>query len=149
MNATERARLWRAANPERYRATAKAYRARTREKRAAYMRAYVEENRERHYARNRAWNKANPGPKSAARRRGQAAKLQRTPRWLTDADHASMRGQYAMAALMTKLVGVPYHVDHIVPLRGAAASGLHVPANLRVIRGAENMRKGNRVEVAA
>lgn len=74
----------------------------------------------------------------------QAAKINRTPKWITEADRESMRGQYAMAALMSQLVGVPYHVDHIVPLRGKTVSGLHVPWNLRVIRAAENVSKGNR-----
>jgi hypothetical protein len=69
--------------------------------------------------------------------------MKRTPRWLTAGDHASMRGKYDMAALMTKLVGVPYHVDHIVPLCGKTVSGLHVPANLRVIRATENLSKGS------
>ena len=74
----------------------------------------------------------------------QAAKLKRTPHWLTEKDRASMRGQYAMAALMSRLVGVPYSVDHVVPLQGKAVSGLHVPWNLQVIRAVENSSKGNR-----
>lgn len=77
-----------------------------------------------------------------------AGKKKRTPRWLTEADHETMRGKYAMAALMTKLVGVPYHVDHILPLHGETVSGLHVPWNLRVLRGTENLSKGNRLERA-
>ena len=67
-----------------------------------------------------------------------------TPAWLTADDHDAMRAMYAEAARLTIERGEPYHIDHIVPLRGRNVCGLHVPANLQVLRGADNYRKSNR-----
>lgn len=52
---------------------------------------------------------------------------------------------YALAYTMTEILGKPYHVDHVIPLRGSHVSGLHVPWNLQVICAAENRRKSNKV----
>lgn len=87
------------------------------------------------------------GYSAEASRRRQASKMQRTPRWLTEDDLRVMRGQYEMASLMSRLVGVPYSVDHVLPLQGREISGLHVPSNLRVIRASLNSAKGNRTDI--
>lgn len=102
-------------------------------------------NRSRLNAMVAAWRLKNLPRKNAAENVRRARRIGATPRWLTEADHASMNGQYAMSALMTVLVGVKYSVDHIVPLQGRDVRGLHVPWNLRVIRASDNSRKGNRL----
>ena len=79
----------------------------------------------------------------AAKRR--AAKMHRTPVWLTEDDHWMIEQAYELAVLRTDMFGVPWHVDHVLPLQGKTVSGLHVPTNLQVILGVENARKGNRV----
>jgi hypothetical protein len=84
--------------------------------------------------------------KIGAKRR--AAKLQRTPVWLTSDDHWMIEQAYELAAVRTKMFGFAWHVDHIVPLQGKLVSGLHAPNNLRVIPGAENIRKSNHFQVA-
>lgn len=74
-----------------------------------------------------------------------AAKLQRTPKWLTDGDLFEIECIYTYAAALNK-VGLVYHVDHIIPLQGKIVSGLHVPENLRVIPARENISKRNKFE---
>jgi hypothetical protein len=71
------------------------------------------------------------------------AKLQRTPSWLTDIDYERIGNEYKLAALLTKVTGSSWHVDHIIPLQGKMVSGLHVPSNLRVLPATENIRKSN------
>lgn len=70
-----------------------------------------------------------------------AAELKATPKW---ADLKAIASFYREAQRLTEETGIPYEVDHIVPLRHKLASGLHVSANLRVITRAENRSKSNR-----
>lgn len=90
------------------------------------------------------WRSKNPGKVNAARARYAAACLKRTPSWLSkdQLDHIQMF--YEAAVSLTKELGIKFHVDHIMPLRGKNSSGLHVPWNLQVITAEENQRKGNR-----
>lgn len=76
------------------------------------------------------------------------AKLHRTPKWAGPEEQWLIKQAYQLAALRTKMFGFAWHVDHIVPLCGKIVSGLHVPANLRVIPAVENMSKLNKFEVA-
>ena len=73
-----------------------------------------------------------------------AAKMQRTPAWLTVDDYWCIEQAYELAALRTKILGFSWHVDHIVPLQGKYVSGLHVPTNLQVIPWRDNVAKTNR-----
>ncbi len=114
---------------------------------ADIQRKTTAKHRERRNAEKAAWARKNAGRVLAWSRLRQLAKIQRTPTWLTTDDHWLMEQAYELAQIRTRMFGFPWHVDHVLPLRGNTVSGLHVPSNLRVIPGAENSRKGNRVEV--
>ena len=99
-------------------------------------------------ARVKAWKQANPGKVIAnTTKRKKHIKL-RTPKWVSDIDFERMQTQYQLASLLTKVTGSPWEVDHDIPLLGKNVSGLHVPANLRVIQKQDNLKKSNRFEVA-
>lgn len=80
---------------------------------------------------------------ATAKRR--AARIKRTPKWLTKDDLWLIKQAYELAALRTKQFGFKWHVDHIIPLQGKLVSGLHVIENLQVIPGTENIKKYNKV----
>ena len=95
----------------------------------------------------RKWQLDNKDKCAASSAKRRAAKIQRTPAWLTKDDHKTINHLFIKAALFTKYCGRRYNVDHIVPLQGDTVSGLHVPSNLRVISQTENQSKGNKHEI--
>ena len=52
---------------------------------------------------------------------------------------------YDLRRLRSKLLGITFHVDHIVPLVSDKVCGLHTFANLQLLEGRANKSKGNRV----
>lgn len=68
-----------------------------------------------------------------------------TPKWLTKEHKRAIRQLYIDAMTVSRVTGVPYVVDHFIPLLGSTVSGLHVPWNLRVITREENLAKSNQV----
>jgi hypothetical protein len=116
-----------------------------REQALGYYYANHVQSKEQQLARQ----KANPMKYAAAAAKHRAVKLQRTPSWLDEDALWMIEQAYELAALRTKLFGFSWHVDHVIPLQGKIVSGLHVPFNLQVIPGFQNIAKNNKFEVAA
>jgi len=95
----------------------------------------------------KAYRQANKGKIAALNAARKAVIKQRTPKWLDEISFERIQNEYKLAALLTKVTGSPWHVDHIIPLKGKMVSGLHVPSNLRVLPAAENISKKNKFEV--
>jgi hypothetical protein len=114
-----------------------------------YQTAYYESNREKLLQSRREYVQLNPEKLTAQNAKRKAARLQRTPNWLTKKDYAAIELFYAQAKAMSDQTGEKYHVDHIIPLRGKKVSGLHVPTNLQVISAKVNLKKKNHYDVSA
>lgn len=100
-------------------------------------------NPDKRYAKFKRFHENNPHKNAEYVAKRRAAKLQRTPEWLTE-DHLWMIEEvYELSQLRSKATGVDHHVDHIVPLQGKDVSGLHVPWNLQVIPWYDNLSKSN------
>jgi hypothetical protein len=136
----------------------KEYRQRTVEQRKQYMQEWHAKNadaqieyRKQYFLENsnyfKEYRQANKGAINARTRKRQAAKLQRTPAWLTESDHKVIWGFYEVAAMLTKHNAEPWEVDHKIPLQGKLVSGLHVPSNLQLMRSFDNRSKANKFEV--
>ena len=107
------------------------------------VKKWREENPERNKQTAREWQHKNKHKFAAKTQKRRAAKLNATPPWLNE-DHKFMLEEiYELRDLRSQATGVVHHVDHIVPLRGTAVCGLHVPWNLQVIPATDNIRKGN------
>jgi len=115
-----------------------------------------EDIKERARKKTREWARSNPERKREmdkkfaeenrakvrsykAKRR--AATRNATPPWLTSDHLAAIRDIYAKADRVSIQTGIPYEVDHIVPLQGGTVCGLHVPWNLRILTRDENNKR--------
>lgn len=90
------------------------------------------------------WRKANLDKHAAKENKRRASKLKATPSWLSTEQLRQIEVEYALSKWCTEVMNTPYHVDHIVPLKGKTVCGLHVPWNLQVISASANLSKGNR-----
>ena len=128
------------------------------EAKRAYGRQYYAKNPEQHRQKHKEYIQSNPDYYKQFRvlhpekingkeNKRKAAKLHRIPCWLTEDDLWMIEQAYDICALRTKMTGIAWHVDHIIPLQGKLVSGLHTPYNLQVIPASINTSKGNRFEV--
>jgi hypothetical protein len=123
----------------------KKYKATNKEAVAQRSKEYADRNRMEIKARAKVYRQKTKDMQAEYVRRRQAAKMQRTPKWLTEDDVWMMREAYKLAKIRTDMFGFSWHVDHVLPLQGKTVSGLHVPTNLQVIPWIENVRKHNKV----
>lgn len=98
--------------------------------------------------RKKVYKRANKHIVNASSSKRRAALLQRIPVWQTEFDVLKIQCIYSIAAMLSKVNGELWAVDHIIPLQGKIVSGLHVPSNLQVIRARENEAKRNKYEIA-
>lgn len=152
MNASEKAKAYRAKNPGKAAADARAWREKNPHAASRDSARYYAENRESEKQRTTAYRQANPEryrewerkntkarqAKNALRR---ARKLQATPPWLTEEHLRQMKEMYLNCP-------TGYEVDHIYPLMGRTSCGLHVPWNLQYLTAEQNRKKGNRIHDA-
>jgi hypothetical protein len=138
---------WRKKNPDKVAKHNKNQYAKFSEDLALRSRIYYAANKEECRAKSRKYQKENLHIYAAINAKYSAAKLKRTPSWLTDDDLWLIKQFYELAALRTKVTGISWHVDHVIPLQGKYVSGLHVPLNLQVIPAELNLSKSNRFSV--
>ena len=131
----EALRRWRAANPDKVKESNR--------KRATAKREWAQRNREKTQASKKRWREDNKDYHAAYTRSRKKRMKQATPSWLTPEHQEAIDDIYDQRDIISQLTGVEYHVDHIVPLKGARVWGLHVPWNLQLLPADENRRKNN------
>jgi len=139
---------WRKENPQQVKKHNNTQYALHSESLKARSRIFYEQNAEVLREKGRDYQKKNLHKFAANNAKRDAAKLQRTPAWLTEDDKWIMAQAYELAVLREKVVGGKWHVDHIVPLQGKVVSGLHVPNNLQILPAKLNRSKSNNYRVS-
>lgn len=130
-------------NREKVRAVGVNYRENNPEKVQANGVKWRKSNRKIALIRSAVCRKNNPVPNRVSASKRRAAKLNRTPAWLTKDDHECMVNIYKIAARVSRETGIDHHVDHKIPLQGGLVSGLHVPDNLQLLTAFDNISKNN------
>lgn len=69
-----------------------------------------------------------------------------TPSWLSKKDFEQMNQLYKIARSLTKVSGVDYTVDHIIPIKNKVVCGLHVPNNLQILTRSQNCAKAQKLQ---
>lgn len=86
-----------------------------------------------------------PAPKNIGTRmpgvHRRSRERRQTPCW---ADAALTRAMYAQAERRTRETGIVHSVEHLVPLAGGTACGLHWHGNMEVRPLSDNLAKGTR-----
>jgi len=149
---SEDAKAYRAANLKLVRGRSLQWYENNREKALTNTKLWRTRNPEKTPAAWKRWSRANHQHLVDYRKRNawrqlahvrtrQASKLKATPEW---ANRFFMEEAYHLARIRTDMLGFPWDVDHIVPLKNPIVCGLHVEHNLQVIPELENIKKGNR-----
>ena len=66
------------------------------------------------------------------------------PKFVTEFDRFLINEIYDLARQRTKLLGIKFEVDHIVPIMSDIVCGLHSPDNLQIIPAKINHKKSNK-----
>jgi hypothetical protein len=73
-----------------------------------------------------------------------AYRIQRLPKWVSAYELKQIESLYSQARRLSQCLGISFHVDHTVPLKGNTVSGLHTLNNLQIIPGQVNLKKWNK-----
>lgn len=112
----------------------------------ARVREWQHNNRDRMNAATKRWTEANPEIKRAAFDRRTAAVKQAKPSWYEKQwDSFVIREALHLAKLRTEVTGIEWQRDHLIPLQGQLACGLHCASNIQVIPAALNHWKHSRL----
>lgn len=82
----------------------------------------------------------NPGAKNASTAERRTSKWLACPHWRNT---FMITETYRLAALRTKVTGITWVVDHIVPIKHPLVCGLHAEDNLQVVTETYNATKSN------
>jgi hypothetical protein len=135
-------REWVLKNPDRRKENLKKYN--NSEKTKKKHQLWSNLNRDKINKNSRKFSKNNRDKRNALWEKHRADKLDRTPPWITPEMKKDIEFFYKICSEMIN--PKDWNVDHIIPLQGKLASGLHVPQNLQLLESGLNFRKHNKFE---
>ena len=75
------------------------------------------------------------------------AENERRPVWFGELDEFVFQELLTLKAERRRSTGIEWHIDHMIPLESRTASGLHCAANVQLIPGYLNSRKGRQMRM--
>ncbi|MBI46762.1 MAG: hypothetical protein CMG91_04735 [Marinobacter sp.] len=115
------------------------------EKYEEIRREWARKNKEKVRASRKRWRSLNAEKLRQIDSIRRSRKTKRKPAWFGELDNFVIAEAYSLAKEREAASGLPYEVDHLVPLISEKASGLHVAGNIQVIPAKLNRIKGNRL----
>jgi hypothetical protein len=112
---------------------------------AEKSKAYREKNGDVVRARVRAWSAENQHRRTALQQKRKANKMRAVPVWHGELDDLAWVEAADLVRLRRASTGTDWASDHMIPLAGRSACGLHVWNNCQVIPWALNQSKNNRL----
>lgn len=152
----DRVRSHQSSSDEEYKSYQAEYRAKNRGSLARLNKDYRERNRNtlseksrQRYVKNResilSSKRENRAVHNAVNAKRRSAKARAVPPWYGEFDDFAIREAYQLAKSRTQETGIPWQVDHMVPLQAVKCSGLHCADNVQVIPAVMNNQKHNRM----
>ena len=146
-----RNKTWRAANPERNAELVAKWHAENPDRVREIKRKHAETHDRPYVSRGPIRNRlahekhkaAHPEYVRVANQRRRSGVAERTPSWDAELDALVFREAARLAVSREKVTGFKWEIDHTLPLKGKAVSGLHVWNNLQVVPKAYNRAKSN------
>ena len=141
-----RAKIYAQENPEKVRLWKLKYRTseKGKEVHRVHRKNSYRQNPEKYRSQSKYYRENNPDKRSHWQKAREARKKQACPKWLSDGQLSDIQDLYKLRDKLSKVFGVDYHVDHIVPLNGKDICGLHVPWNLQILESSLNLSKSNK-----
>lgn len=140
-----RAKRYRDENPEKVRESRKRYYDKHHDRNINRAREYRERNREKVLDAQRRYGKMNRGKVYARNAERRAVASKRNVFKGCELTEFVLSEAYSLSADRRVMHGFDWHVDHMIPLQGEGASGLHHWSNLQVIPASMNLSKSNRM----
>lgn len=106
---------------------------------------YRAENVEKIKASHKKYRSKNLHVARVTRLNRRAAELNATPNWDRELTEFVALEAGKLAQSRERATGIPWHIDHMIPLQARVVCGLHVWNNLQVIPAVLNLSKANRL----
>lgn len=106
---------------------------------------YIANNRDAYLDGQRRWRNLNIARRTALEVKRQARKIQATPSWCDEFDDLVWSEAADLVIRRRSATGIEWASDHMIPLAGQGACGLHVWNNCQVIPWSLNQSKRNKL----
>lgn len=106
-----------------------------------YKKKYYKENKEKSLSSIKKWHKENNYKRNAIAAKYRANKKNQTPE-MSEEEWENINDIYKKCSELSEETGVPYEVDHIIPI---SKGGLHHPDNLQILTRSKNRSKKDKL----